>query len=206
MSKEITTQSEKARLGAIGENLVVTQLMQHDWDAFNANCTIKNFKSIDIVCIDGSATDPLEPWKPNVTLIQVKTSLQSNIPTGFTVAQCLDKEYLEKNVMGPYVFVSANKNIENEYTFRYFVISRKMFIDLIHEAHKFYIYGYNREIKKDTKDNPEYINGIKGSSPAGLYIKWLEGKSDNATKNHGEFKNPLKGQSCENQWENIWHP
>ena len=44
-----TNQAEKARLGAVGENQVVSMLMQHGWDAFNANCTIKNFKSIDVV-------------------------------------------------------------------------------------------------------------------------------------------------------------
>ena len=35
-----STQPEKARLGAVGENMVVSMLMQHGWDAFNANCTI----------------------------------------------------------------------------------------------------------------------------------------------------------------------
>ena len=44
-----STQPEKARLGAVGEYMVVSMLMQHGWDAFNANCTIKNYKSIDIV-------------------------------------------------------------------------------------------------------------------------------------------------------------
>ena len=39
-----TNQAEKARLGAIGENQVVSMLMQNGWDAFNANCTIKNLK------------------------------------------------------------------------------------------------------------------------------------------------------------------
>lgn len=36
-----STQPEKARLGAVGENMVVSMLMQNGWDAFNANCTIK---------------------------------------------------------------------------------------------------------------------------------------------------------------------
>ena len=47
-----STQPEKTRLGAVGENMVVSMLMQHGWDAFNANCTIKNYKSIDIVCLN----------------------------------------------------------------------------------------------------------------------------------------------------------
>ena len=45
INKKMEIQSEKARLGAIGENLVVQNLMEHGWDAFNANCSIKNFKS-----------------------------------------------------------------------------------------------------------------------------------------------------------------
>lgn len=49
-SEEKNIQTQKARLGAIGENNVVSILMQKGWDAFNANCTIKNYKSIDIVC------------------------------------------------------------------------------------------------------------------------------------------------------------
>lgn len=107
--KNKRSQSEKARMGAIGESHVVAKLMEKGWDAFNANCTIKNFKTIDIVCIDGGSTDSRAPWKPNIALVQVKTSVQQNIPAGFTMAQCLDKDYLEKNVMGPYVFVSRPK-------------------------------------------------------------------------------------------------
>ena len=198
------TQSEKARMGAIGENLVVAKLMEQGWDAFNANCTIKNFKTIDIVCIDGNSTDPKSPWKPNIALVQVKTSVQSNIPAGFTMAQCLDKEYLEKNVMGPYVFVSAKKVEDNNYEFRYFILSRRMFIDLIHAAHKYAIYDYKREIKEETINDPAYINGVKVTAPSGLYLRWMMGESDKTNKLHGEFKNPLEGINCENAWENIW--
>ena len=199
-----TTQAEKARMGASGESLVVAKLMEQGWDAFNANCTIKNFKTIDIVCIDGNSTDPKSPWKPNIALVQVKTSVQSNIPAGFTMAQCLDKEYLEKNVMGPYVFVSARKGDDNNYEFRYFILSRRMFIDLIHAAHKYAIYNYKREIKEETINDPAYINGVKVTAPSGLYLRWLMGKSDKANKRHGEFKNPLEGIKCENAWDNIW--
>ena len=39
-----STQPEKARLGAVGENMVVSMLMQNGWDAFNANCTIKKLQ------------------------------------------------------------------------------------------------------------------------------------------------------------------
>lgn len=202
----MTTQSDKARLGAIGESMVVTQLMALGWDAFNANCTIKNFKTIDIVCIDGDSLDPKAPWRPNISLVQVKTSFQTNIPIGFTIGQCLDKEYLEKNVMGPYVFVSVKKNIDKSLSFDFYIISRSDFINLAYESHKFYVYGYTREIKPGVNDGSDFANGIKLSSPAGFYIKWLEGVSEPATKNHIIFHNPLQERSCKMEWGNIWLP
>lgn len=101
-----STQPEKARLGAVGENMVVSMLMQHGWDAFNANCTIKNYKSIDIVCLNSEIKETTNyPWKPASALIQVKTSVQKNIPTGFTIEDSLKRNLLEEKVMGPYVFV-----------------------------------------------------------------------------------------------------
>ena len=73
-------QAGKARIGAIGENLVVAKLMQQGWDAFNANCTIKNYKSIDVVCLNADMKESDELWwKPKTSLIQVKTSVQNNI-------------------------------------------------------------------------------------------------------------------------------
>lgn len=158
-----------------------------------------------MVCIDGDSTDPKSPWKPNMTLVQVKTSVQPNIPAGFTIAQCLDKEYLERNVMGPYVFVAAKKIDDRNYNFRFFILSRRMFIDLIHAAHVYYVYDYTRMIKEEMVNNPEYINGVKVTGPAGLYIRWMQGESDDAAKNHGEFKNPFEGIDCENTWDNIWN-
>ena len=35
--KQKIDQTRKARVGAIGENMVVAKLMQQGWDAFNAN-------------------------------------------------------------------------------------------------------------------------------------------------------------------------
>jgi hypothetical protein len=201
---ERSTQSEKARIGAIGENNVVSKLMQHDWDAFNANCTIKNFKSIDIVCLNSGKCVESRPWMPSVALIQVKTSVQKNIPAGFTIGQCLDRQYLEQNVKGAYVFVAATKTNEHDYTFRYFIISRQDFIELIYQAHQFYVYGYTRVAGAKPLQDENRENGVDLKSPAGLFVRWLEGKSDEATDNHIAFKNPLNGVSCEDKWDNIW--
>ena len=87
--------------------------MQHGWDAFNANCTIKNFKSIDIVCLNSEQPEnPQRPWKLRAALIQVKSSTQKNIPTGFSIEASLNLDYLKTHVMGPYVFVYVDANKE----------------------------------------------------------------------------------------------
>ena len=154
-----TNQAEKARLGAVGENQVVSMLMQHGWDAFNANCTIKNFKSIDIVCLNSEIPeDAICWWKPKTALIQVKTSVQKNIPTGFSIEDSLDVAKLEKQVKGAYVFVYVDTS-KDVWSFRYFIISRKQFIKLIYAAHDWYDNGYKRE-KSISTLIPQHYNLI----------------------------------------------
>lgn len=192
--KEATKRNQtwKARIGAIGESQVISKLLQEGWDAFNANCTIKNFKSIDIVCLNSDLKECEELWwKPKCSLVQVKTSVSKNIPTGFTIEQCLDKNVLESMVKGPYVFVYI-KLLNNKYSFRFFIVSRRQFIDLLYEGHFWYKYSWNRE-----KD-------IVNTSPACLSTAWLSGEGNPETSKHKEFINPLKGISTENCWENIW--
>lgn len=191
--KQKSDQMEKARIGAIGENNVVSILMQYGWDAFNANCTIKNYKSIDIVCLNNDVPESIDkPWKPSMALVQVKTCTQSNIPVGFTIEEALDKYYLYNNVRGPYVFVSITDN-GGTFKFRYFILSRVQFVELLYASN----YWYKNDWNRGTKD-------INVKAPAGLYVRWLEGESDESTKRHKAFKNPLDGVSCENCWENIW--
>ncbi len=178
---------------------MVSKLMQHGWDAFNANCTIKNYKSIDIVCLNSELPESEDClWKPKTVLVQVKTSMQMNIPAGFTIRQSLDKKYLNENVKGPYVFVYVDKKgkaNQHEWKFRYFVISRRQFIELLFSAHDWYVNDYQREKE------------ISLEGPAGLDIRWLmcdtECSAMKETKNHKAFNNPLK-ESCEDCWDNIW--
>jgi Holliday junction resolvase-like predicted endonuclease len=189
--KQKIDQTRKARVGAIGENLVVAKLMQQGWDAFNANCTIKNYKSVDIVCLNANLKESDELWwKPRTSLVQVKTSVQNNIPAGFSIQEALNKDYLQQMVKGPYVFVSA-KPIENGYAFRYFIISRTQFIDLLYVAHQYYVNVLHQNDK------------IELSAPSGLTISWLEGKPEFSSRNQADFGNPLS-ESCEDKWENIW--
>ena len=186
-------QSDKARLGAMGENLVVVQLMQRGWDAFNANCSIKNFKSIDVVCLDSSKPEsPEKSWKPRTALVQVKTSVQTNIPTGFSINEALYKEKLWEMVKGPYVFVSAKMNKEtNNYDFRFFIIPRKLFVELLYESNNYYV----NVLHKD--------GNLVTSAPACISISWLEGSSYFSSRNKVDFGNPIK-VTCEDMWEYIW--
>lgn len=186
-------QSDKARLGTMGENLVVVQLMQRGWDAFNANCSIKNFKSIDVVCLDSSRSEsPEKSWKPRTALVQVKTSVQTNIPTGFSINEALDKEKLWEMVKGPYVFVSAKMNREtNNYDFKFYIISRSQFVDLLYISNDYYV-------------NVLHNGGsLVTSAPACISISWLEGNPMFSSRNKTTFGNPLK-DTCEGKWDNIW--
>ncbi|MDD3939906.1 hypothetical protein [Methanobrevibacter sp. UBA46] len=187
MLMKTNSQDVKARLCAIGESNVLSILLQKGWDALNINGTIKNFKSVDIICFK----EDLNDWKPLTSFIQVKTSVGKNIPIGFKIEDCLNRDELEKKVLGPYVFVYVQ--IKNGvYEFRYFILSRSQFIDLANQSHEYYTKGYKR------------VKEINLDSVAGLNLHWLEGKSDNETLNHRAFNNPLNGISCENKWENIW--
>ena len=82
--------------------------------------------------------------------------------------------------------------VNDDYTFHYYIISRRQFIDLLYESHQWYKYSWNRE--KDIKD----------SSPACLSTKWLSGVGEHETDKHEKFINPLQGVSTENSWDNIW--
>lgn len=182
-------QMDKARLGSIGENLVVARLMEQGWDAFNANCNIKNYKSIDVVCLNSDIPESKEQaWKPKSALIQVKTSYGNNIPSGFTIEESLDKDYLEKNVKGPYVFVKVDKTDKGN-VYNYYVLSRALFIELLHKAH---VYYDNKHKGQESK-----------TAPAGISISWLKGEKDFSTRDKNDFGNPIT-QPCEDEWDNIW--
>lgn len=43
---------KKSLIGAIGEQMVSVKLMQQGWNVLNANASITNFESIDLVCIN----------------------------------------------------------------------------------------------------------------------------------------------------------
>ena len=87
---------KNSRLGAIGEHMAAAQLMLQGWDAFNANTSITNMCSIDLICLNE---------QKQTALIQVKTTEESSFPTGLTMEQAKNRAEIEKHVAGPWIFV-----------------------------------------------------------------------------------------------------
>ena len=172
---------DKARLGAIGENMVVAQLLQQGWDAICANLSIRNCKAIDVVCV--------HPDTRKTVLVQVKTIVGNSFPIGFTLEETMTS-LMKPKVVGPWVFVQALGQKENM-TFRYFIVPPSEFIKLSNDSNDWYINKWNRQ------------KTISLKSPSALKLTWLEGKGEDEKDNHEAFVNPFPN-GFENKWDNIW--
>lgn len=179
---------KKPTQGAIGENLVLNELLNRGWKAFNANAIIPNFPSIDLICYHEKMR---EQGKRRPAFIQVKTMIEKkgehpNFPTGFSLEEATDKKILEEGIIGPYVFVL--QTLKNEIEF--YILSRRQIIDLLYESNNYYY-------------KPEHH---KGNAPAGVKLLWIRGsKKWNPKIGDEEFDNPLYGQSsAKDNWDNIW--
>ncbi len=185
--------NDKAIIGAIGENMVVTKLLENGWATLNVNTMIKNFKSIDLICLRMKD----DSWEHDSVLVQVKTlkvegkNKDVNFPTGFDIEQSKDEEYLKKAIKGPYVFVLM-KEAPSGYEYEYYILSRKQMIDLLLASNTWYLSWPRKK-------------GIKEKSvPAGLLLHWLRREGDKAHNGRKEFFNPLADQpSTKDNWNNI---
>ena len=176
-------QTDKARLGAIGEHLVTAKLLQHGWDTFNANLSIKNTKSYDlVVCTNSESTA--------TAFVQVKTTVGKSFPVGMTIAGARNREVLEAKIVGPWVFVYASGEAE-KMQFRYFILTRAQMIRLLKESHDWYVAQWNRGDRT-----------INENAPAAIPLKWLQGYGEPENAKHRAFDNPLQ-ESSENCWDNI---
>lgn len=174
---------EKARLGALGEHMVAAQLMQQGWDAYNANHSINNAQSIDLICrANGN----------QIALIQVKTTKGNGFPTGLTIKEAKDHSFLEQFVVGPWVFVkSVGEKEQTKYI--YYILSRQEVVEMIYQSNLWYI-SLNRGGRKLNED-----------SVCAILEKWLTGANYVAPKLQGNpFINPLKGVSSKDAWSSIW--
>ena len=73
--------------------MAAAQLMLQGWDAFNANTSITNMCSIDLICLNE---------QKQTALIQVKTKEESSFPTGLTMEQAKNRAEIEKHHPYPY--------------------------------------------------------------------------------------------------------
>lgn len=160
----------KSQLCAIGENMVAVKLLQNGLDAIVANQSINNCQSYDLICVD--------PDTGKAQLVQVKTSVEKNIPIGMSLGDCT-LEKLEKKIVGPWVFVHVIGENENM-DFEYYLLSRKEVIQLIYESNYWYLNKWHR--------NGRHVN-LK--SPCGLDISWLNGQNVEKDPKHEAFHNPI---------------
>ena len=125
------------RLGEIGENMTIVRLLQKQWDAFNINHCISNYKAADLVCIDP---------EHNITkLIQVKTGYGKS--PNFIVGLISDNQghidNLEKKIVGPWVFVQV-EGYGIDLIFHFFSLSRQQVIDVIKSSNDWYTKTWDR--------------------------------------------------------------
>ena len=175
----------KAQLGAIGEHLVAVNLLAQGWDAILANMSISNVMRYDIVCVD--------PKTSMTKLIQVKTSVEKNIPVGFRLKNA-KTVVLEEKIVGPWVFVYLEKVSACEYVPHYYVLSRSQMIRLANDSNDWYMNKWKASYRKKPVC-PENVCGIS--------VKWLKGEGEDDNDRHFAFNNPLPDTS-ENQWSKIW--
>lgn len=184
MNKMSTINNDSQMTSALGECFVITELIKQDWVALNANTAVRNHKSIDVVCVKYNN----ETWEHESALIQVKARRGKDFPTGFSLKESVDLNYLKHEVKGPYVFVHIDKNNTPDF----YILSRSQFIKLLYELHDRYV----NKIKRQKQLNV--------SLPAELTLKMLQGHDGNSSKGVPGFKNPFPGNIFHNNWKNIW--
>lgn len=174
---------KNSRIGAIGEHMAAAQLMLQGWDAFNANTSITNMCSIDLICLNE---------QKQTALIQVKTTEKSSFPIGMTMEQAKSRSEVEKHIAGPWIFVKKNTD-KSATQFNYYVLSRKDTIELILKSNDWYLHKVNRGQKT-----------VNEKSICAIQEEWLNGKDYNAPRLNAEtFVNPLK-KSAQDDWNSIW--
>ena len=141
--------------GAIGESLVVAELIKKGWVAMNVNAAVRNCKAIDVICIKCDKNT----WQHQSSLIQVKARRGKDFPTGFSLRQSINLDELNREVKGPYVFVSLDEDNNPDY----YILSRSQFIKLLYSLS-------DRYCNKIQREKP-----LNLSLPAELHLGLLQG-------------------------------
>ena len=175
---------KKARIGKIGEFMTAVQLMHLGFDVANLNDSIPNMKSVDLLVYD----DNLKRH----TLVQVKASIENTFPVGFDLSVAEDMNKLKDAVTCAFVFVKVDlKETEPKYTF--YILSRLQMIALTYKGHDWYLHKLQRDKE------------VKRTGIVCISEEWLQGADIKPKRLKGEdFKNPLKGISAKDAWNNIW--
>ena len=150
----------------------------------NVNAAVRNCKAIDVICIKCEENT----WQHQSSLIQVKARRGKDFPTGFSLRQSTNLEELNREVKGPYVFVSLDEDNNPDY----YILSRSQFIKLLYSLH-------DRYCNKIQREKP-----LNLSLPAELHLGLLQGNDGRPSKGLPGFKNPFPGNIFHNAWENIW--
>ena len=183
MNGVMSTILNKKQLGAIGENLVQTKLMQLGLNVVNANIIRPDYEAIDLICS--------LPGSKNAACIQVKTCRDSNFPIGMTLGKCTE-DYLKEKIKGPWVFVHVSgEGVKME--FRYYILTREEMIALSSESNFWYVNRW----KTTYCSKP-----VNLKNACGLELKWLMGEGEEDNYKHEAFINPIK-VSAENRWDKI---
>ena len=171
------------QLGLIGETAVTLELLKRGLDVININCTYNNYQKADLICMNHE--------NGKSTMIQVKTGTTNNILTGFVSELDGTIPFIEKSIIGPWIFVKTDKNNLSE--FEFYILTKEEILELITSSNRWYVTGWNRPLK---------------SKPiVGVNIAWLKGEGEAATTaqskiQHNEYKNSL-GHNSLNRWDKI---
>lgn len=166
--------------GAYGEALVVTELIKRGCVALNANASVINHRSIDIVCIryDDST------WAHKSVLIQVKARRGRDFPTGYNLSESINVDLLNKEVKGPYVFIY----LHDENAPEYYILSRKQLIKLLSGLHIAFC--------KNIKGNTSRMN----NEPAMLSLRFIQGENGKKGTRLDGYINPYPGNIFHDAW------
>ncbi len=182
----------KINLGAVGEHQVISRLLLMGYHAAILNMAVNNFKNVDIFC---------ENDNNQHAAIQVKTTRSNSFNLGITHKEFFDVngnvdlakglKYLEKKIVGPWVFVQLIGTDEDP-QFKFFILSREQMIKMTYDSEKWYLTAFERE------------HQLKETGGIFLSVSWLHGEGMAANTKRPGWLNPFSGIDFEEEWPNLW--
>lgn len=172
----------KSQLCAIGEHLVAAKLIEMGWDVFMANQSINNVEAYDLICV--------EPLTKKTIFVQVKCSVDSSFPIGMNIGNASDLNYLQKRIVGPWVFVRLIID-DGGYKPEFYVLTKDEMIEITHASNDWYVHQYFR------------TTPVKSTNACALTTQFLSGVDINQTNTHAMFHNPFKKKNMKDDWKKL---